>query len=165
MRLNLFVIIMVIFMVIACERKSDMKKSDDTKHTNLVEEHRCANCGMFTDKHPNWEQKVISEDKGTMYFDGARCMFKILLDSTTAPKNIKDVLVKDYYTLEYINGKNAFYVIGSDVLGPMGNELIPFKSKESAEEFLTDHSGEKIVMFDEIDMALIMKLVGKMKMK
>ena len=158
------VLIIALILVFSCEKKTEETQKASEKKV-VQEEHRCANCGMFTDKHPNWEQKVISEDKGTMYFDGARCMFKILLDSTTAPKNIKDVLVKDYYTLEYINGRNAFYVIGSDVLGPMGNELIPFKSKESAEEFLTDHSGENIVMFNEVDMALIMKLVGKMKMK
>lgn len=165
MKFNLLVIILLIFIVNSCEKKNNLEKTDDIKNTIAKEEHRCANCGMYTDKYPNWEQKVISEDKGTMYFDGARCMFKILLDSTAAPKNIKGILVKDYYTLEYIDGENAFYVIGSDVLGPMGNELIPFKTKESAEEFLTDHHGEKIVLFDEVDMALIMKLVGKMKMK
>ena len=92
-------------------------------------------------------------------------MFKVLLDSAVAPKQINQILVKDYYRLEYSDGKNAFYVIGSDVLGPMGNELIPFTEKNAAEEFLTDHKGEKIVMFDEVDMPLIMKLAGKMKMK
>jgi nitrous oxide reductase accessory protein NosL len=164
MIIRVLVSIITLCLIIACEKKTEEKPKDGEK--NIVqEEHRCANCGMYTDKYPNWEQKVISEDKGTMYFDGARCMFKILLDSTTVPKIIKEILVKDYYSLEYIDGKSAFYVIGSDVLGPMGNELIPFKTKESAEEFLIDHKGEKIVMFDEVDMALIMKLVGKMKMK
>lgn len=165
MKLNLFAIIMAFCMVIACEKKNEMNKMDGIKSTAVKEEHRCANCGMFTDKYPNWEQKVISEDKGTMYFDGTRCMFKILLDSMATPKNIQEILVKDYYSLEYIDGKSAFYVIGSDVLGPMGNELIPFKANQAAKEFLNDHKGEKIVLFDEVNMALIMKLIGKMRMK
>lgn len=103
------------------------------ENKSVQEEHRCANCGMYTHIHPNWEQKVISADKSTMYFDGARCMFKILLDSVAAPKHIEEVQVKDYYTLQYIDGKKAFYVIGSDVLGPMGNELILFRTKSAAE--------------------------------
>ena len=93
------VLIIALILVFSCEKKTEETQKASEKKV-VQEEHRCANCGMFTDKHPNWEQKVISEDKGTMYFDGARCMFKILLDSTTAPKNIIDVLVKDYYTLE-----------------------------------------------------------------
>ena len=159
-----FVIISVLCLVFACEKKTEVKPKD-IENKAVQEEHRCANCGMYTHIHPNWEQKVISSDKGTMYFDGARCMFKIILDSTTAPKHIEEIQVKDYYSLQYIDGKKAFYVIGSDVLGPMGNELIPFSTKPAAEEFLIDHKGEKIVLFDEVDMVLIMKLVGKMKMK
>ena len=159
-----FVIISVLCLVFACEKKTEVKPKD-IESKAVQEEHRCANCGMYTHIHPNWEQKVISLDKGTMYFDGARCMFKILLDSTTTPKHIEEVQVKDYYSLQYIDGKKAFYVIGSDVLGPMGNELIPFRTQSAAEEFLKDHKGEKIVLFDDVDMPLIMKLVGKMKMK
>ena len=30
--------------------------------------------------------------------------------------------------------KEAFFVIGSDVYGPMGHELIPFASKADAEQ-------------------------------
>jgi len=159
-----FVILSMFFLVFACEKKTEiMPKDKETK--TAQEEHRCANCGMYTHIHPNWEQKVISSDRSMMYFDGARCMFKILLDSTTTPKHIEEIQVKDYYSLQYIDGKKAFYVIGSDVLGPMGNELIPFRTRSAANEFLKDHKGEKIVLFDEVDMAMIMKLVGKMKMK
>ena len=152
-------------MVFACNKKTETEQKATESKAEITAKHRCANCGMDTEKYPNWEQKVVSEDKGTMYFDGARCMFKVLLDSAVAPKQINQILVKDYYSLEYTDGKNAFYVIGSDVLGPMGNELIPFTEKNAAEEFLTDHKGEKIVMFDEVDMPMIMKLAGKMKMK
>ena len=164
MIIRLFNIICVLILLFGCEKKTEITpKEKETK--TVKEEHRCANCGMYTHLHPNWEQKIISADKGTMWFDGARCMFKILLDSTSAPKQIEEIQVKDYYSLQYIDGMKAFYVIGSDVLGPMGNELIPFRTKSAAEEFLKDHKGEKIVLFDEVDMPLIIELVGKMKMK
>ena len=152
-----FVILLMV--IISCNEKEESKMLDAS------ETHRCANCGMLTSKYPKWEQKVVSIDKGTMYFDGARCMFKILLDEKQHPQKIDSIMVKDYYSLEYIDGNNAFYVIGSDVLGPMGNELIPFKTLKEAEGFKKDHNGEKIIGFADVDMKLVMKLAGKMKMK
>ena len=56
----------------------------------------------------------------------------------------------DYYSLESIEGTRAFYVIGSDVFGPMGKELIPFGKETEAREFLKDHKGKKILRFQEI---------------
>jgi copper chaperone NosL len=164
MLVRVTILILMLSLFFACDKKTEVTPKE--KETKAVhEEHRCANCGMYTHLHPNWEQKVISADKGTLYFDGTRCMFKILLDSISTPKHIEEIQVKDYYSLQYIDGTKAFYVIGSDVLGPMGNELIPFRTKSAAEEFLKDHKGEKIVLFGEVDMPLIMKLVGKMKMR
>ena len=49
-----------------------------------------------------------------------------------------------------IDGTKAFYVINSDVYGPMGEELIPFLTKEDAQTFLMDHKAKKIVIFSEI---------------
>ncbi len=159
MRMISFFFITLLMVIISCNEKKESKISD------AKEIHRCANCGMITSKYPKWEQKVVSSDKGTMYFDGARCMFKILLDEKQHPQKIDSIMVKDYYSLEYIDGNKAYYVIGSDVLGPMGNELISFQSLKDAEEFKKDHKGEKIIGFADVDMKLVMKLAGKMKMK
>lgn len=124
-------------------------------------EHRCANCNMIVEKYPNWIQKVIVAENDTLYFDGARCMFKILNETE---KEVQSILVKDYYSLEYIDGKAAWYVIGSDVLGPMGNELIPFKEDAAAKEFLKDHAAKKIVRFGDVDLKLVMHLAKGMEM-
>jgi nitrous oxide reductase accessory protein NosL len=42
----------------------------------------------------------------------------------------------------------------------MGNELIPFKTKEAAENFMRDHQGEAIVRFDQITPRMVMALDG-----
>jgi nitrous oxide reductase accessory protein NosL len=57
-----------------------------------------------------------------------------------------------------VNGFEAFYVLGSDVYGPMGRELIPFAKEEAAKEFLTDHKGKSIIKFKEVTPALIKTL-------
>ncbi len=64
--------------------------------------------------------------------------------------DIAAVWVKDYYTLSAIDGMKALYVIGSDVLGPMGRELVPFMKESDAATFLKDHKGKKILRFGDI---------------
>lgn len=69
-----------------------------------------------------------------------------------------EIFVKDYYSLAFIDGKRAFYVIGSNQLGPMGHELIPFARKSDAEGFLKDHQGKAILRFDEVSPATLKSL-------
>ena len=133
-----------------------------SKKNSASSKHRCANCNMVVEKYPNWIEKAVVTGGDTLYFDGPRCMFKILLETS---KNIQTVLVKDYYNLKYTDGRTAFYVTGSDILGPMGNELIPFSSEQAANDFLSEHKGKRIVRFDDVDMKLVMKLAKGMKMK
>jgi nitrous oxide reductase accessory protein NosL len=73
---------------------------------------------------------------------------------------IEAMLVTDYYTLEAFDAEDAYYVSGSDVYGPMGNELIPFKNLESAQTFMREHNGKKIVRFKEITDTMVMRLDG-----
>jgi len=67
-----------------------------------------------------------------------------------ADGKMKDAYVSDYYTLEKLDAKDAFYVHGSNVYGPMGDEFIPFKDEAKAESFLKDHAGKGVIRFDEI---------------
>ncbi len=144
------------------------KKNQETqkRQTNPVfPGHRCLNCGMNTDQWPEWQQMLINTSGDTAFFDGARCMFMVLNDTLKRPDNIDQIIVKEYYDQFYFPADSAYYVIGSDVLGPMGNELIPFKSESAAQTFKTDHKGEDIVRFDDVDLILVKKLAGKMEMK
>jgi copper chaperone NosL len=62
--------------------------------------------------------------------------------------------VTDYYNLQLIDAKAAFYVIGSDVLGPMGHELVPLATRADAEDFMKEHKGRRILGFAEVGAAL-----------
>ena len=46
--------------------------------------------------------------------------------------------------------RGRWYVIGSDVLGPMGHEFVPLASRAEAEEFMRDHKGKRTLAFAEI---------------
>ncbi|MBL3601314.1 MAG: nitrous oxide reductase accessory protein NosL [gamma proteobacterium endosymbiont of Lamellibrachia anaximandri] len=123
----------------------------------------CPVCGMFVAKYPEWVATVRYKDGHAHHFDGAKDLFKYLLDLPKwAPghqaENIDSIGVTEYYGLALINAHEAFYVIGSDVLGPMGHELIPLETKEDAEEFLRDHKGLSIIRFNQVVGEMLIKL-------
>ena len=60
--------------------------------------------------------------------------------------------------MKIIEAKNAFFVIGSEVYGPMGHELIPFVSRSDAEAFKKDHKGKRILKFEDVKPGIIKKL-------
>ena len=121
---------------------------------------KCPVCGMFVAKYPDWLAQVIFKDGSHAYFDGAKDMFKYLfnLKKYNPSKNRGDVqvlYVTDYYDLTPINGREAFYVIGSDIYGPMGRELIPFQKEADARGFMKDHKGKTLLKFKEVTPEII----------
>jgi len=90
-------------------------------------------------------------------------MFKYYLNINkyNPPKNKKDITVisvKDYYSKASIDALRAFFVIWSDVYGPMGHEPIPFEKETDARKFLEEHKGKKILKFKDINSKVIRSL-------
>lgn len=129
---------------------------------------KCPVCGMFVKKYPRWAAKMTYDHNGHEHyfaFDGVKDMAKYMLEPAKyggkADFKAKDIQVTDYYTQLAIDGRKAFYVVGSDVLGPMGHELIPFAKESDAKTFLKDHKGTEIIFLDKITTSLLCKLDGK----
>jgi nitrous oxide reductase accessory protein NosL len=119
---------------------------------------RCAVCGMFVAKYPNFVAQLSLADGSAVFFDGVKDMARYYRNPAkfgAKDAAVRAVFVKDYYTLEPMDGKAAYYVLGSDVMGPMGNELIPFRTAEAADGFLKDHKGQRVLRFEEIDDAVL----------
>ncbi|QOP45996.1 nitrous oxide reductase accessory protein NosL [Sulfurimonas paralvinellae] len=122
---------------------------------HVSHDEKCPVCGMFLYKYPKWVSMIAYKDGKKLYFDGMKDLMKYYFEHN---KNIKEMLTQSYYTQETVNVKDAYFVLGSDVYGPMGNELIAFKDKKRAENFLLDHRGKKIVKFDDITADMVYKL-------
>jgi copper chaperone NosL len=123
----------------------------------------CPVCGMLVSKYPNWVATVVYRDGHAHHFDGAKDMFKYLHDlpKYAAGHDAKDIAaigVTEFYGLTRIDARSALYVIGSDVLGPMGHELVPLATRADAEDFLKDHKGRRILTFREVTADLPEKL-------
>jgi nitrous oxide reductase accessory protein NosL len=124
---------------------------------------KCPVCGMFVAKYPDWVAEIIFEDGAYVVFDGAKDMFKYYfnLKRYSPSKGLSDIdsiYVTDYYTLTFIDGHKAVYVMGGDVYGPMGRELIPFEKERDAREFMKDHKAKSLVFFTEVTTELIKEL-------
>lgn len=123
----------------------------------------CPVCGMFVAKYPEWIATILYEDGHAHHFDGAKDLFKYLLNMPRwAPghqaADITAMGVTEYYGLSRIAARDAWYVVGSDVLGPMGHELIPLAAREDAEEFMRDHTGTRILRFGDVTLDLLARL-------
>ena len=115
----------------------------------------CPVCGMIVSKYPNWIAVVAWKDGHAHFFDGAKDMFKFLFDLPKyAPghrqEQITGIYVTDFYNLARMGGRQALYVIGSDVLGPMGHEFVPLANKADADDFLKEHRGKRVLNFAEV---------------
>ena len=116
---------------------------------------KCPVCGMFVKKYPDWIGQVIFKDGSYVVFDGAKDLFKYYLNlkkynPSRTQADVDAVYVTDYYRLEPIDARTAYFVVGSDVYGPMGRELIPFAKADDAREFMKDHRGKVILRFSDV---------------
>jgi nitrous oxide reductase accessory protein NosL len=138
-------------------------EADSATYPDPAPRDLCPVCGMVVSKYPHWIATVVYRDGCAHHFDGAKDMFKYLFEMPRYAKghsaqDIARIGVTEYYELKRIDARTAWYVIGSDVLGPMGHELIPLASRADAEEFMRDHQGKRILRFEEVKAELPGKL-------
>jgi len=161
--------VLVIFLLVLGLAPTAFAEETSDKFSPITAETRCPVCGMFVAKYPQWITQVRLSDTTSEAFDGVKDMAAYIF----APENygaakgatVTEIRVKDYYSQKWIDGRQAFYVLGSKVLGPMGHELIPFSTRDAAENFQKDHGGTRILEFSEISKDLIESLRKGHKMK
>ncbi|MBI5640700.1 MAG: nitrous oxide reductase accessory protein NosL [Nitrospirae bacterium] len=116
---------------------------------------KCPVCGMFVAKYPGWVAQVIFGDGTYAVFDGPKDMLKYYFNvqkynPAKKQADISGIYVTEYYSAKPMEARQLLFISGSDVFGPMGAELIPVKSEETAKEFMKDHKGKRTLKFNEI---------------
>lgn len=117
------------------------------------EKDRCAVCGMFVAPFPQWTAAIELKDGRHFYFDGPKDLFICLFDLPAylpgvSVDQVAGVYVTEYYSTTLHSATEVIFVTGSDVLGPMGSELVPVLGREAAETFRRDHKGQALMRFD-----------------
>lgn len=160
--------VVVMFVALGCLGYSSLWAEPVEK---IDARERCAVCGMFVAKYDNWITQMRYGADTVVMFDGVKDMMAYYFapESFGGSKGALplEMFVKDYYTLKWTDARKAFYVLGSDVVGPMGHELVPFATRAAAENFMNDHHGKTIVDFAAITAEKIdgMRAGHTMKMK
>lgn len=95
---------------------------------------------------------IIKEDE-KLYFNDIGLAFKWRAGECIAVVTACDasLWVFDYYTLERVHMRQAYYVSSPNIKTPRGHGLAALKSKESAEKLLKESGGGKgIKDFEEV---------------
>jgi len=137
-----------------------MSFAADAKPVHAKKDDKCPVCGMFVAKFTHWLAEVVFKDGTYAVFDGPKDMFKYYLNlqkyaSSKRSADITGIYVTEYYSTSLIDATKMYYVSGSDVYGPMGDEFVPISSESGAKEFIRDHKGTRILKFQEVTNELL----------
>jgi len=105
----------------------------------------CKSCGM--------DLVMFYKTSHAAIINGAKqqfCSMHCLADAMKHAKDIHDIKVVDAKSLQWIDAKNAYYVVGSSVKGTMSRiSKYAFKNISDAKEF-QEKKGGTIMRFSEI---------------
>lgn len=135
---------------------------DYTKDTMSIVRH------MKVYKNPKWVAKIELTNGKKIFFISPKSMFEFYHQpgkwfdiGVKSEADFKDILVTDFKTLKPVKAKGAFFIYGTNVTSPAGDDLVPFDSYAAAEEFSKAHNGKRILSFKEVSDALIRLLNGR----
>ncbi|WP_200763996.1 nitrous oxide reductase accessory protein NosL [Nitrosophilus alvini] len=150
---NFLTAVFTLFMVFSYSHAGEIKiKNKELDHVYMID----------ISKHPEFATEIVLKDGRVIHF----CCVKSMMDFYFRPwfykefnvkdaKEIKEMYVQDYMSGKKVDAKSAFYVFGSRIVGPKGDDLIPFENYEKAQLFTLKHGGSRIMPFGKITKGLI----------
>ena len=117
---------------------------------------RCKHCGMKIDPTSAWRTELVGDDGKVTTFDTPRCALTSWRSGATPAKSIR---VQEYYDRKERDGNDVRFIIGGDVLGPMGADLVPVDPPR-ASKFIQDHAADRALRLDEITSAVLAGIGG-----
>ena len=130
------------------------KPLDENNRMQISDQDRCPVCGMKVAEHAKFSSAIQLTDETTFYFCATGCMMRSWLHPeiflATEKERLQTPVVRDYFTGEEVDGRDVFWVAGSDVIGPMGPAMVPFKGEEALEAFKRRHGGKAVFRMVEM---------------
>lgn len=104
---------------------------------------------MTVDPASRWYAEV-AEGGRLQGFDTPKCALRYLLRQ--APGGV--VKVRSYYQQRQVSGSEVVFALGSDVLGPMGADLVPIEP-EFAAKFRSEHHASQVLPQAQLTLAIV----------
>jgi len=112
----------------------------------------CAVCRMYPARYAKHKCQLTDKDKKIYHFCSTQCLFRFLGNSREFAKGDVSpamIWVTDYPSGSWIGAKNAYYLVGSKIQGPMGHEALAF-DKNSEALSLSRQEGGDVLMFSQV---------------
>jgi hypothetical protein len=97
---------------------------------------RCGACGMRVDPGSAWVAYVMVQGR-ELPFDTPHCAF---VTWRRSKGDVSAARFREYYSQQMKPAAEVRFVAGSDVVGPMGPDLVPVAT-DNASRFARDHNG------------------------
>lgn len=130
-----FLMLSLALAVVACGRRGE----------------RCALCGMTIDPQSTWRADLVSPSGEVRHYDSPRCALRAWRSGQFDATSLR---VVEYYERRWTDGGDVVFVLGSDVLGPMGADLVPVDPNH-ATKFASDHAAGRPVRLASITRELL----------
>ncbi|WP_456393822.1 nitrous oxide reductase accessory protein NosL [Nitratifractor sp.] len=108
-------------------------------------------------KYPKFTARMQLKNGKTIEFASVKSMLNFYYHPEKYPsfgvrdrRQIGEMFVKDYLDGSEIPLQKAWFVFGSRLTGPHGDDLIPLSSRTRAELFVKRYGGTKIMSFKEV---------------
>lgn len=121
--------------------------------TACAKKPRCRHCGMVIDPASAWRADLLTPE-GAVSFDTPRCALTSWRSGTSRASGLR---VQDYYDRQWRNAEELRFVIGGDVVGPMGPDLVPVDPAR-ATKFIQDHGANRALRLDELTLDVLRTL-------
>lgn len=120
-------------------------------------EARCKHCGMKIDPSSAWRAELVGADGAATVFDTPRCALTSWRSGTTPAAAIR---VQEYYDRQQRDGNDVRFVIGGDVIGPMGPDIVPVDPPRSS-KFIQDHGADRALRLEEVTPEILAAIGSK----
>lgn len=111
---------------------------------------KCVVCSMDVNMDPRFTSQIKLKNGEYLYTESPKHAIQYYLKNKDA---VKELWVKDFATGKWIDGKRAYYIPVDE--GPMGPDIVAFKSRVKAKKFA---KGKKVFKFKDIDSDFLMHL-------
>ncbi len=149
--------------VAACSEEA--KQEINTDPVTFKAGDECIVCGMLVTEWPGTKGQSINKQTGeTLKFCSTTDLFSWWLQPEN--KTVKaQIYVHDSAKIDWANpsdehlidGRDAWYVVGSDLIGAMGPTLVSFAEEADALELAAKRGG-RVLRFDDIDLYVLQEI-------
>ncbi|QFU24685.1 nitrous oxide reductase accessory protein NosL [Shewanella eurypsychrophilus] len=158
---QLIILCLILPFLFAC---SQSENDTPKQQAEMIHQHdRCHQCGMMIKKYPGPKGQVHLRGESLVpKFCSTRDMFSFALQPENE-RQISSLMVHNMAITDwdhpvdssFIDAKTAWYVYGTSKQAVMGPAIVPFESKDTAEQFAREFGGA-VLQFEDIDLELIM---------